>query len=161
MLTQVWEAPVCWCMLSACVCVSECFLWEPGIDWLSASSTGAHRWLAMSRGPPPAPHFWLRFLSARPVSKGHSVTRSPVISGPDGGPGPESPGLATAGTNCFRLGDLMGCWVPGGAHCGASLCGLASSVSLARAWGSRLPGSPREGSGKGVTWGVKGSNPFQ
>ena len=44
-------------------------------------------------------------------------------------------------------------------HCWASLRGVASSLSLARAWGGRLPGSPREGPGKGVTWGVKGPAP--
>lgn len=113
-LTQVWEAQVCWCVLSACVCVSECFLWEPGIDCGCLPAPQGHTgWLAMSWGPPPVPHFWLRFLSLRPISKGHSVTRSPVISGPDGDPGPENPRLATAGITRFHLGDLPGFWVPG------------------------------------------------
>ncbi|XP_043733209.1 collagen alpha-1(I) chain-like [Cervus elaphus] len=68
----------------------------------------------------------LRFLSARPISKGHSVTRSPVVSGPDGDPGPENPGPATAGTTRFCLGDLTGCWVPGSHGQAASpLRGLA------------------------------------
>lgn len=52
MLTQVWEAQLCWCVLSACVCVSECFLWEPGTDWLPASSTGAHGVAGNVSGPP-------------------------------------------------------------------------------------------------------------
>lgn len=68
-----------------------------------------------------------------------------------------TPGLTTAVTPSA----VWGPWRAAGSqvatagplvHLGASLCGLVSSMSLASAWGSHLPSSPREGPGKGMTW---------
>ena len=112
---------------------------------------------AASRAPTPTPRIRLRVLSARPLSAGRPVTRSPVLAGPDGDPGPENPGTGHCCNPQCRLGGLAGSWVPGGHSQAAgppwaSLCGLVSSMSLAIAWGSHLPMSPREGPGKGMTW---------
>lgn len=71
-------------------------------------------WPAAFRAPTPTPHIQLRILSARPLSAGHPVTSSPVLAGPDGGPGPENPGTGHCCNPQCRLGALAGSWVPGG-----------------------------------------------
>lgn len=152
-LTQVRDAQVCWGALSR---VSVCLSIFSGSPALTVAACQLHRGTRGGRqclgAPPPVPHFWLRFLSARPISKGHSVTRSPVVSGPDGDPGPENPGPATAGTTRFCLGDLTGCWVPGSHGQAASpLRGLALWPGVLCVLGQGL-GWPPAWLPKGRSW---------
>lgn len=98
--------------------------------------------------------------------RGHSVTRSPVLSGPEETLVLRTPGPAPAGTTHFRLGALMGCWVPDGhGQAAGALLGLAPWRGVLSVLGQGL-GRPPAWLPKGRPWergdlGGQGSGPFQ
>lgn len=109
-------------------------------------------WPAASWGPTPVPHFWLRFSSARPVSGGHSVTRSPVLSAPEEILVLRTPGPTPGSTTHLRLADLTGCWVPGGhGQAAGALWGLAPWRGVLCVLGQGL-GRPPPWLPKGRPW---------
>lgn len=94
------------------------------------------------------------------------MTRSPVFSGSEETLVLRTLGLAPACTTHFRLGALMGCWVPDGhGQAAGALFGLAPWCGILSVLGQGL-GRPPAWLPKGRPWergdlGGQGSGPFQ
>lgn len=127
-LNQFWGARGCWCVLPACVCVSECFLWEPALTGCRQLHRGTQGGWQHLGAPCPyltfSSDFRLRGPSSRPL-----CDQEPQRWWSRGDPGPENPGTGPCRHHPLPPGGLDGVLGPRrprpGRRCTAGPCSVA------------------------------------